>query len=214
MTTRIYLVRHGQSTFSIEDRFCGITDVDLSATGRGQAGRLAQRLAGDDIAAFYCSPLRRTLETAMILIMPHQMRPDERAGLRELHFGHGESMPRQDVKTQFAAEYATWQHDPYNIAPRGGESGAEVLARALPAMQEIVMNHDGQTVVVVSHKSTIRLLLTSWLGIDSRFYRDRLGQLPASLNVLDFEDAVHARLLLFNDVSHYVNQQHPKDAIP
>jgi probable phosphoglycerate mutase len=214
VTTHIYLIRHGQTELSVEDRFYGITEVDLSAAGRRQAACLAQRLANDDIAAFYCSTLRRTVETATILSAPHQMRPNERAGLGELHFGHWETMLRQDVATQFAAEYAAWQQDPFTIAPQGGESGAEVLARALPVMQDIIVHHDGQTVVVVCHKSTIRLMLCSWLGMDPRFYRDRLGQLPAALNILDFEDAVRARLLLFNDVSHYVNEQHPADATP
>jgi len=58
-------------------------------------------------------------------------------------------------------------------------------------------------VLVVSHKATIRLLLSSLLGIDARGYRDRLDQAPACLNVLDFKDPVRARLMLFNDVSHY-----------
>jgi len=56
---------------------------------------------------------------------------------------------------------------------------------------------------VVSHKATIRLLVASLLGFDARGYRDRLDQSPACLNVLDFKSPVRARLMLFNDVSHY-----------
>jgi probable phosphoglycerate mutase len=58
-------------------------------------------------------------------------------------------------------------------------------------------------VLVVSHKATIRLLISSLLGFDARGYRDRLDQHPCCLNVLDFRDTVRARLMLFNDVSHY-----------
>jgi probable phosphoglycerate mutase len=65
-------------------------------------------------------------------------------------------------------------------------------------------------VVVVSHKATIRLLLSSLLGFDPRGYRDRLDQAPACMNVLDFRDPVRARLMLFNDTSHYA--QHPRPA--
>jgi hypothetical protein len=71
----------------------------------------------------------------------------------------------------------------------------------LPALLDIVAAHPGQTVIVVSHKATIRLLLSSLLGFDPRFYRDHLEQSPAALNVLDFRDDVHARLTLFNDTS-------------
>jgi probable phosphoglycerate mutase len=60
-------------------------------------------------------------------------------------------------------------------------------------------------VLIVSHKATIRLLLCSLLGIDARGYRDCLDQSPACLNVLDFRDPVRARLMLFNDTSHYAD---------
>jgi probable phosphoglycerate mutase len=61
-------------------------------------------------------------------------------------------------------------------------------------------------VAVVSHKATIRLVLASLLGIDARGYRDRLDQAPACLNVVDFKDPVRARLMLYNDTSHYAEQ--------
>jgi len=61
-------------------------------------------------------------------------------------------------------------------------------------------------VLVVSHKATLRLVLSSLLGFDARGYRDRLDQAPACLNILDFKDPVRARLMLFNDISHYANQ--------
>ncbi len=96
-----------------------------------------------------------------------------------------------------------WEQDPFTYAPSGGESGVAVLARALPAIRTIITDHQGCQVLVVSHKATIRLLLSSLLGIDGRGYRDRLDQAPACLNVIDFSDLVRARLMLFNDTSHY-----------
>ena len=68
---------------------------------------------------------------------------------------------------------------------------------------DIVRENQGGNVLVVSHKATIRLLLSSLLGFDPRRYRDNLDQSPAALNVVDFKDAVRARLTLFNDTSHY-----------
>lgn len=79
----------------------------------------------------------------------------------------------------------------------------QVAARALPVTRDIVLAHAGETVLVVSHKATIRLLIASLLGFDARGYRDRLDQLPACLNVLDLTSPVHVRLVMFNDVSHY-----------
>src|SRR5439155_23622414 len=90
--------------------------------------------------------------------------------------------------------------------------GGAVRARALPVDREIEVACAGQRALVVSHKATMRLLLSSLLGFDARGYRDRLDQSPACLNVLDFKDPVRARLMLFNDTSHYADQ--PREAQP
>jgi len=206
MSTRIYLIRHGATQLSAEDRFAGATDVDLSDEGRKQAQALAVRLADDQISAVYCSPMRRTVETASIVARPQDLKPITRDGLREIHHGRWESMRRGEVEAQFPEEYAAWEEDPFTYAPLGGESGLSVMARALPVIREIVAQHRDENVAVVSHKATIRLLLSSLLGFDPRGYRDRLDQAPACLNVLDFKDTVRVRLMLFNDVSHYVDQ--------
>jgi probable phosphoglycerate mutase len=205
MTTRILLVRHGSTTLTVEDRFAGSTDVPLSDEGRHQARCLADRLADFSLGAVYASPMRRTLDTAAIVAEPHGLSARAMPGLREIDHGHWEGLQRAEVEARFPDEYASWEADPFTFAPGGGESGLNVLARALPVIREIVLEHAGETVLVVSHKATIRLLIGSLLGFDVRGYRDRLDQLPACLNVLDFKDAVRARLMLFNDTSHYEN---------
>jgi probable phosphoglycerate mutase len=84
--------------------------------------------------------------------------------------------------------------DPFTFAPQRGESGLSVL--------------------VVSHKATLRLVIRSLLGFDARGYRDRLGSAPASLNIMEFRDPVRARLVLFNDISHDAEQPHrPADQL-
>lgn len=206
MTTRVFLVRHGATVLSAEDRFAGATDVELSAEGRAQVERLAQRLADTRLAAVYCSPLKRTVETASILARPRDLPPIPKDGLREISHGRWEGLKREEVETRFAGEYKAWEADPFTFAPEGGESGLSVMARALPVIREIVLKHEGNNVLVVSHKATIRLLISSLLGFDARGYRDRLDQSPACLNVIDFKDPTKARLMLFNDVSHYAGQ--------
>ena len=211
-TTRLYLVRHGATQLTAEDRFSGAVGVDLSVEGRAQAERLAERLAGEPIAAVYASPLSRTVETATILAMPHRLPVVHRDGLREISHGRWEGLTRAEVEARFGQEYSSWDADPFTFAPEGGESGVGVLARALPVIRELVVSHLGQTVLVVSHKATLRLLISSLLGFDARGYRDRLDQSPACLNVLDFKDPVRARLMLFNDVSHYQDRPRRSEA--
>jgi broad specificity phosphatase PhoE len=200
--TRVLMARHGGTVMS-EDRFAGATDVVLSEEGREQARRLAERLSREKIAAIYASPLGRTVETAKILAAPHKLEVQIRDGLREISHGHWEQMTRREVEEKFPDEAAEWEKDPYTFAPPGGESGLTVTARALPVLIELVRNHPGENILVVSHKATIRLLLSSLLGFDPRRYRDNLDQKPAALNIVDFRDATRARLTLFNDTSHY-----------
>jgi len=205
--TRVFMVRHGATELSAEDRFAGATDVALSDEGRAQASRLAQRLQDDHITAVYSSPMSRTLETARIVATPHALQCVNEPGLREIDHGRWEGLTRADVETRFADEYARWEEDPFTVAPVGGECGLDVMARALPVIRRIVESHLGENVLIVSHKATIRLVIASLLGFDARGYRDRLDQAPACLNVLDFKDPVRARLMLFNDISHYAD--HP-----
>jgi probable phosphoglycerate mutase len=206
--TRLYLARHGATQLTAEDRFSGAEGVELSDIGRTQAKRLGDRLAPDEICAIYSSTLSRAIETAQLIASPCAVTVETRDGLREISHGHWEGLTRAEVEQRYAEEYAAWELDPFTFAPHGGESGVAVLARALPVIREIVTRHEGDRVVVVSHKATIRILISSLLGFDARGYRDRLDQAPACLNVLDFRDPVRVRLMLFNDTSHYA--EHPR----
>ena len=201
--TRVFMVRHGATVLSAEDRFAGVTDVELSDEGREQARRLAERLSDEKIAAVYASPLGRTVETARILASPHDLEVQTCDGFREISHGHWEGMKRREVEKKFPNEMAEWEKDPYTFAPKGGESGLAVTARALPALIDLVREHPGESILIVSHKATIRLLLSSLLGFDPRRYRDNLDQKPAALNIVDFRNPTRARLTLFNDTSHY-----------
>jgi probable phosphoglycerate mutase len=203
MITRVYLVRHGATELSSEDRFAGAIDVLLSDAGRDQARRLGARLADDAIAVAYASPFQRTMETARLVAAPHGIEVQPADGLREIAHGRWEGKTRAEVEREFPEEYARYEHDPFSFAPRDGESGLQVTARALPALLRIVEENCDKRILIVSHKATIRLLLSSLLGFDPRKYRDRLDQSPCALNVIDFKDLTHARLALFNDTSHY-----------
>ena len=203
--TRLYLVRHGATQLTAEDRFSGAVGVDLSDEGRLQAARLGERLRHEGHLASLRSPLSRTIETAQIIGTTAACRPTRATACARSATASGRVSPAARSRSAFADEYAAWEEDPFTFAPEGGESGVAVLARALPVIREIVTRHQGERVLVVSHKATIRILLSSLLGFDARGYRDRLDQAPACLNVLDFRDPVRARLMLFNDTSHYAH---------
>ena len=149
------------------------------------------------------------MHTATVVAAPHHLDVVPKDGLREISHGRWEGMSRKEVEEKFPDEYARWESDPFSFAPREGESGLCVTARALPVLLDLVERHPADHIVVVSHKATIRLLLSSLLGFDPRRFRDRLDQSPCAINILDFKTPAHPRLVLFNDTSHY-----DTDAIP
>jgi probable phosphoglycerate mutase len=145
----------------------------------------------------------RTMDTAALIAASHGLTITPVDGIREIAHGRWERKTRAEVEAEFPEEYARYETDPFSFAPTDGESGLQVTARALPALLKIVEQHADQRILVVSHKATIRLLVSTLIGVDPRKYRDRLDQSPCALNILDFKGVSCPRLTLFNDTSHY-----------
>ena len=115
--TIVYLIRHGATVLSKEDRFAGSSDVALSEEGVSQAMKLGHRLANEKIAAVYCSDMHRAIHTAEAVADPHGLTPVARPGLREIDHGHWEGMAHKSVEEQFAAEYKAWDATMLPIDP-------------------------------------------------------------------------------------------------
>ncbi len=211
MPTRVYLVRHGETQATEEDRFAGRRNLPLSPEGRAHAKELATRLRGFPIDAVYSSPLHRAMETARLIAEPHGLTVKAVEALREIDHGHWEGMTRSQVEEKYPEEYAAYERDPLDFAPEGGEPASAVVKRAVPALLELVREYPEGQIVVVAHKATNRLLIGYFLGIDLRKYREKLGQRAACLNLLDFTGEAQAKLMLLNDISHYGICAPPED---
>lgn len=204
MTTRIFLLRHGDTGLSRADAFTGSMDVPLSDEGQTHANELAERLSGFDIAAVYASSMQRACETAEAVASRHGLAVTPVAALREIDHGHWDGLSRNDIIRLYPDELDKYNKDPLNFCPEGGESPMQCLERAYPALTDILRAHTGQNVVVVAHQGTNLLLITKMLGGDLNRYDDLYGQRPACVNVIDVTDEEHAQLSLLNDVSHYI----------
>lgn len=200
--TRVLLAPHGETEWSREDRFTGASDVPLSETGRWQAERLAQRLAGETVHAIFSSPLGRARQTAEIIAAPHQMQPAMAEGLREMNFGDWEGKARADVMAEYAPVYGAWTRDPATVRAPRGESGYDVATRAAAAIKELARQYAGETILVVAHRTVNRIVLCQLLGIGLAGYRKRLAQAPAALNVVEIDARGRGHLLLLNETAH------------
>lgn len=185
---RLWLVRHGLTEWNVQQRFCGHSDIPLSAEGRAQARSLAQHLREEAIVTIYTSDLLRARETAEIIACQHSRTPPVKpsSAWRELDFGAWEGLTYTEITRQFNEERDFFDH-PEQHTPPNGEALSHLVQRVQQGLVELINGDDlpatGE-VVLVSHGGPLRLLLCSVLGIAfERQWQFRLD--PGSLSTLD-----------------------------
>ncbi|MFE4591586.1 histidine phosphatase family protein [Streptomyces laurentii] len=194
---RIVLWRHGQTSWNLERRFQGSTDIELTETGVAQARRSARLLAGLKPSAIVSSDLRRAMATAAELaaLTGHTVVSD--AGLRETYAGEWQGLTHDEITARFGEQYAAWKRgEP--VRRGGGELETEVADRAAPVVLEHVGRlPEGGTLVVVSHGGTIRTTIGRLLGLEAAHWESLGGLSNCCWSVLG-EGAHGWRLLEHN----------------
>jgi probable phosphoglycerate mutase len=156
--TTTLLLRHGQTPMSVDKRFSGIGDPELTELGRAQAAAAAARLAGSGATAVVSSPLSRARETAGLVAEALGVDLAVEPGLRETDFGDWEGYTFAEVKQKWPRELDAWLADT-GVAPPFGESFDATATRVRQARDRVLASHGGQTVVLVSHVTPIKTLL-------------------------------------------------------
>jgi probable phosphoglycerate mutase len=201
MSLCVYLLRHGETEASQDDVFCGELNPDLTNAGLEMAQHFATKYVQLNWQAVYVSPMKRTVTTATPFCKATGLEMQLRDGLREMSFGAWENLTKEQVEAQFTGDYVRWLTEPAWNPPTGGESAVQVASRASLVMSEIEDNHTDGNVLVVAHKSTLRVILCSLLGIDLGRYRDRITYPVASVSIISFDE--HGPLLVkHGDRSH------------
>ncbi len=198
----LWLVRHGQTEFSRENRFCGSIDPPLSDVGQRMADSLGASHGEAKWDAIYCSPSQRARQTVAPLAKRAKLEPALDDGLREISYGEWEGLKHEDVKSRFPDVYAYWSQDTASRATPGGETAFMVAARAAPVLERIRREHATGKVLVVSHKATLRILVCALLGMDVRLFRERIAQPVCALSRFEVKPAGTAMLTMLGDVSH------------
>lgn len=194
MSLQVYFLRHGETSFSLINGFCGVLDVELTEYGQEMAEAFAKTYAVIPWRAVYVSPMKRTIATATPLCKAAGLDMQLREGLREMNFGAWEEQTRDFVKAQYLDDYIRWMTEPaWNPPSGGGETAVDVANRAMPVIAEIEETCGTGPVLVVSHKTTIRVVLSQLLGVDLGRYRDRIDCPAGSLSLVKFDE--HGPLL-------------------
>ena len=167
MTTRLFLVRHGETEWNREGRWQGWIDIPLNESGRQQAQDLALELSQHPIRAVYSSPLLRAAETARLIATPHACEVFHEHDLKEQTGGSldGALIGELSSLLEHAKTLSTSERIAHKFV-EDAESGVEVGARVIPALKRICANHVGEDVVVVTHGGVMRILLVLLAGRD------------------------------------------------
>ncbi len=170
------LWRHGQTSWNLERRFQGNTDIALTDTGIAQARRSARLLAALKPDAIIASDLQRARRTAAELTAVTGLEATHYEALRETYAGRWQGLTSSEIIRRYGAEYAAWKRgEP--VRRGGGELETEVADRAAPVVLDAADKlPDGGTLVVVSHGGAIRTTIGRLLGLEAALW-EALGGL-------------------------------------
>lgn len=199
-STRLVLLRHGQTPLSVDRRYSGRDDVAMTAIGLDQAARAAGRLANWPISAIICSPLRRTRETAAPLAAATGLPVTVDEGLIETDFGQWEGLTFSEAARRDPDVHRSWLGDT-TVAPPGGESFADAEARVGRAREAIVAEYAGQTVVLVTHVTPIKSMIRAAMRVGPELLHGLHLDLASVSLVEYFADGGSVGRLV-NDTSH------------
>jgi broad specificity phosphatase PhoE len=197
---RVFVIRHGESTWVRERRFAGSRDVPLTDTGRRQCAAVARALGGAGVAAVYASPLERARASAEVIAEPHRLPVRIVPAFAEMAFGAWEGLTRDEIRARFPEGWEQWRAAPHLYAPLGGETVARVAERVAAGVTELQQAHTDQTIVLVSHSIVMRVMVLAALGLGL----DRLWTVdaaPAGITEIEYEPD-WATVHRMNTVSH------------
>ena len=168
---KLHLVRHAETIWHNEDKYSGKTDIRLTANGINQSFLLAEWAKTQNIDAIYTSELSRAIITAQPSAQLLNLVPVIDPNLNEVNFGKIEGLTKTDFKNQFPGVWEKFQVYPADTLFPSGESGLDALARALNSIVNLLQKKDISEVMLVSHGTLIRLILTYLLDQDLNKYR-------------------------------------------
>ncbi len=187
MKTRLIIVRHGETEYNTQKKYQGQSESPLTERGREQAGCAAERLRNEKIDIIYSSPLSRALDTAKIIRGPKNIEITTDRRLAEIKCGEWEGVVFDELKERYPQEMDTWLNRPTLHRMPGGETLADVKARADELLAEILQKHEGETILIVTHVILVLLLMIRFAGENIEDIWSTPKQLNASINIVEVE---------------------------
>jgi probable phosphoglycerate mutase len=164
----LLLTRHAETVWHAENRYAGISDIDLTPRGEQQAQRLADWVCTRTVDAIVCSPVRRARETAAPSAAATGIEIEVEDDLREVGFGIAEGRTLSELDPDIVARFRA---DPVAHPFPGAEQPTAAAERCAAALRRIAARHGDDRVLVVAHNTLLRLGLCALLGLPVAHYR-------------------------------------------
>lgn len=196
---RLLLIRHGETEYNSQHRYCGFSDPPLNDKGIWQCKRLAVRLKDTTIDKVYSSDLLRVRQTARIIFGVSSI--EETADLREMNFGLFEGLKYKQLIGKYPELYRSWIDNPEKVKTPKGEGLRDLSKRVEERLSAIVCRNEGKAAAVVTHSGPIRVVLCRALKLDLKKFR-QIEQRLGALNIIDYAEGAPLSVVKMNDVSH------------
>lgn len=196
---RLILIRHGETEYNFENRYCGFSDPPLNTKGIWQSKRLANRLKSLKIDKIYSSDLRRAYQTAKIIFKNNLIEKSE--SFREVNFGIFEGLRYEEILKVYPELYKDWIDNPVKVKIPNGESLKNLSKRVKEKLSSIFSQYKDKTIAVVTHGGPIRVILCDALKYNLEMFW-QIKQQPGALNIIDDVETSLPVVVKMNDVSH------------
>lgn len=205
MTTRLCIVRHGETAWNAEHRVQGQLDIPLNAIGQAQAVAASKVLSREKFDVIYASDLSRARQTAQPVadFLSREILLEK--DLRERHYGIFERLTYAEVKVRYPEDYARFEAREPDYAFRTGESLTAFSTRCIAVLSRIVQRHEGQSIAVFTHGGVLDKLYRHITGMSlsaERNFRipnaglNRIEVTPAGWRILSWADTAHLQEVL------------------
>lgn len=199
----IYLTRHGETQWNIENRLQGWKNSELTENGISHARLLGERLSQTSLNAIYSSSSERALQTVKYVNagrdIPIFIDPD----LKELSFGEWEGKTHKEIEEIDPKEYFHFWNEPksYNHQPHKGEGLADFKKRVEEAFKRIIAENTSGNLLIVTHGVVIKAILSFVMDIPT----EKMWETPfihgTSLSVFQW-DGEKFTVQMLGDTSH------------
>jgi len=196
---RLILIRHGETDYTSQGRYCGFSDPSLNEKGVKQSEKLAIRLKEARVDKVYSSDLKRAYESAKIIFKNNPIK--EIADFREMNFGLFEGLRYEEIIKVYPKLYREWINNPLRVKIPSGEGLVELEKRVKERLSFIFSQDAGKTIALVSHGGPIRVILSEVLKCDSKMFW-QVNQDLAALSIVDYPKDSQPVIVSNNDSSH------------